>query len=98
MKKNSLIIDISCDHNGGFESSRPTTINKPIYKYNGVYHYAVDHTPSIFFYDSSNSISEEVSKYVDSLIEDAPNKVLTDALAIKNGKVLDKKIIEKQNR
>lgn len=98
MKKNSLIIDISCDHDGGFESSRPTTIKNPIYRYKNVYHYAVDHTPSIFFYDSSKSISEEVSKYVDSLIEGSSNSVLENSLGIKQGKIIDKKIIENQNR
>lgn len=98
MKKGSLIIDISCDHDGGFESSRPTTFKSPIYLYKNVYHYAVDHTPSIFYYDSSCSISGEVSKYVDYLVEDEPDNVLSNALGIKEGKILDEKIIFNQNR
>ena len=48
MKKNSMIIDVSCDRNGGVESCIPTTIEKPIYLENGILHYAVDHTPSLF--------------------------------------------------
>lgn len=98
MKKNSLIIDISCDHNGGIESSHPTTIKKPIYKFSNVFHYAVDHAPSIFFYESSNSISKEVSKYIDDIIEDKPNAVLKNSLGIQNGFVLDQKIMDYQNR
>lgn len=98
MKENSLLIDISCDHDGGFESSHPTTFDDPMYKYNGVYHYAVDHVPSIFFRDSSDSISLEISKYIDYIIEGKENITLSNALDIKNGEILNKKIITHQGR
>lgn len=98
LKKGSLIIDVSCDHNGGIESSIPTTINDPIYEINGVYHYVVDHTPSVLYRDSSIAISHEVINYVDDLIEEKYNKVLDDAKIIENGKIIDKEIIEYQVR
>lgn len=98
MKPNSLLIDISCDHDGGFESSHPTTIDDPIYKYNGVYHYAVDHVPSLFFRDSSESISLEVSKYLDFIIEGKENPVLQGCLDIDCGNILNQKIKIHQNR
>lgn len=98
MAKNSLIIDISCDHDGGIESSHPTTIDRPLYKYCGVFHYAVDHVPSIFFCESSDSISKEVSKYIDDIIEEKQNKTLDDSLGIQKGVIIDKKIISHQNR
>lgn len=98
LKKGALIIDISCDHNGGIESSIPTTIENPMYIKNGVSHYVVDHTPSILYKDASISISKEVVNYVDDLIEENNNEVLDNALIIKSGKIVDNEIIEYQNR
>lgn len=97
-KTNAMIIDISCDRNGGIETSIPTTIENPIYTKNGVFHYVVDHTPSLFYKTTSLSISEEVTKYIDMLIEDNYNTVLNNAVSIKNGVILDQRITEYQNR
>lgn len=97
-KNTAFIIDISCDRNGGIETCIPTTIENPIYKKNGVFHYAVDHTPSLFYRTTSLSISKEVSKYLDILIEDKYNDVLRNSIAVKNGIILDERIICFQNR
>lgn len=48
LKHGALIIDISCDRAGAIETSIPTTIENPTYVVDGVTHYVVDHTPSIF--------------------------------------------------
>lgn len=100
MKKGSMIIDISCDHNKAIETSEPTTISNPTYTVDGVLHYVVDHTPSIFYKSTSKSISKEVSKYLDIIIEskEETNEVLKDAIIFKNGKIIDKKIKKIQNR
>ena len=98
LKKGSLIIAVSCDHNGGIESSVPTTINNPIYEIDGIYHYVVDHTPSILYKDSSVAISHEVINYIDDLIEEKYNKILDDAKIIENGKIIDEEIIKYQGR
>lgn len=98
MKKNSMIIDISCDRHGGIETSEPTTIENPTYILDGVMHYVVDHTPSIFFKTASESICAEVVKYVDDLIEGNPNPILNKALIIKHGEIIDVRINQFQNR
>lgn len=98
LKHPSLIIDISCDRNGAIESSVPTTIDKPIYTVDGVVHYVVDHTPSLFFKTASLGISLQVSKYLDDLIEEKHNAVLQNSLIIKNGVILDDRIIRYQRR
>lgn len=98
MKPHSLIIDISCDRCGAIETSIPTTIDKPIYMVDGVMHYAVDHTPSLFYKTASFGISEEVCKYLDQLIENQPGEVLRNALPIQRGKILDQRINDFQNR
>ena len=97
-KNNAMIIDISCDRNGGIETSIPTTIENPIYTDCGVTHYVVDHTPSLFFKTTSLSISKEVAKYLDMLIEGQINDVLMNSIAIKNGEIVDPRIINFQKR
>lgn len=96
-KNNAMIIDISCDRNGGIETSIPTTIENPIYDKCGVTHYVVDHTPSLFYKTTSLSISKEVAKYLDYLIEDKYNDVLNNAIAIQDGQIIDKRINLFQN-
>lgn len=98
MKRNSMIIDVSCDRNGGIETSIPTTIKNPTYYLEGVLHYAVDHTPSFFYktftWDNSNLIWE----YLNQLQSDTCGTILADALIIENGIIIDQEIIRYQNR
>lgn len=98
LKPNALIIDISCDKAGAIETSVPTTIEEPTYTVDGVMHYVVDHTPSLFYKTASAGISAEVSKYLDQLILDKPGKVLLDSVGIRNGEIIDQKIIDFQGR
>lgn len=98
MKKGALIIDVSCDRNGGIETCIPTSMNDPIYSVDGIVHYAVDHTPSIFYKTISKSLSKEVSITIDMLIEGESNIVLKEALIIQEGVIVDKRINAFQNR
>lgn len=98
MRQGSLIIDISCDNNGAIESSCSTTINDPIFIKDGVTHYAVDHTPSLLYKTVSKELSSESSKFIDELITGEYTKCLSDALIIKDGKIIDNRIKEYQKR
>lgn len=98
MKRHSMIIDVSCDRNGGIETSIPTTIDSPTYFIDGVLHYVVDHTPTLFYKTFSFDNSKTIKSYVEMLIEGKSNKVLTEAKIICDGKVLDKKILVAQGR
>ena len=98
MKKNSLIIDISCDRAGAIETSIPTNLDNPTYTVDGVMHYVVDHTPTLLYRTISKELSKEVAKYVDYLIEEKPNDVLKNALIIDKGIIVDNRIKEFQNR
>lgn len=98
MKRNSMIIDISCDKNGAIESSVPTTIQAPVYTEDGVLHYVVDHTPSLFYKTASSGISAEVVKYLDALITAEPNEILERAEIVRDGVILDERINVFQKR
>jgi alanine dehydrogenase len=45
MKPGSVLVDISIDQGGCFETSRPTTHDDPIYEVDGVLHYCVANMP-----------------------------------------------------
>lgn len=98
LQPNALIIDISCDRAGAIETSIPTTIENPTYMVDGVMHYAVDHTPSLFYKTATKGISAQVCMYLDELIEDKPGKVLMNALAVKDGVIIDQRIKDFQGR
>ena len=98
MKPNSLIIDISCDRHGGIESSIPTTIDDPTYTIDGIVHYVVDHTPSLFYRLVSRELSKVMPKYINELITGNTGSVLNNARIIDNGIIVDQRIIEFQGR
>lgn len=98
LRPGSLIVDISCDTNGGVETSHSTTIENPTYVVDGVLHYVVDHTPALFYKTVSESLSTEVVKYLDQLVEDAPGEVLLACRSIHEGRILDQRIIDFQHR
>lgn len=98
MKKGAMIIDISSNKKLEIETSHPTTIDNPVYSVDGILHYVVDHTPTIFWKTATESISREIIKYIDDLVEENENKVLKNATIIQDGKILDEKIIKFQKR
>lgn len=98
MKKGALIIDVSCDRCGGIESCIPTTIKEPTYIVDGVMHYAVDHTPSLFYKTFSYNNSRTICKYINELMCEDVGQVLKDALIIRNGIIKDPEIIKFQKR
>lgn len=98
MKKGALIIDISCDKNGGIESSIPTTIENPTYVKDGILHYVVDHAPSLFFRTASIDISKANYRFIDFLAENKTVDVLERAMCIKNGEIVDERINKFQKR
>lgn len=99
MKKNAIIIDISCDRNGGIETSIPTTIESPIYVIEGIAHYVVDHTPSLLHKRATEIISKIVSKHIDFLIEGNEDNVTLNKCKIVDGGIIsDERIIQFQRR
>jgi len=99
MKRNAMIIDVSCDKSGAVETSMPTTIEKPAYYVEGVLHYVVDHTPSIFYKTATMEISKQAKNYIDELVS---NKIESPELKMANcssrGVIFDEKILNFQKR
>ncbi|HNS33044.1 MAG TPA: N(5)-(carboxyethyl)ornithine synthase [bacterium] len=98
MKPGSMIIDVSCNNAMEIETSRPTTIENPVYHVEGIAHYAVDHTPSLLWKAASISISRQIREYIDNMVEEKENDILKKATVIKKGRILDPDIIKFQRR
>lgn len=100
MRKGSMIIDISCNHTMELETSHPTPISDPVYVVDGVLHYSADHTPSLLWKTATESISKEVSRFIDIIVEgkEKDDPVLREAIIIEKGKIIDQRISRFQNR
>ncbi|MCM4166225.1 Alanine dehydrogenase 2 [Arenibacter antarcticus] len=70
MKKGAVIIDVSIDMGGCFESSEVTTHDNPIIVKNGVLHYGVPNIPSRYPKTASISISNIFTPYLLKIGED----------------------------
>jgi N5-(carboxyethyl)ornithine synthase len=100
MRRGAMIIDISCDRGGAIETSVPCGISNPDYIVDGIRHYVVDHTPSLFYKTVSIDLSCEFVKYIDFIIEDKTrlNVTLDKCMIIKDGLIIDEKIKSYQGR
>ncbi len=98
MKKGAMIVDVSCDRNGAVETSIPTTIESPTYVVDGILHYCVDHTPSLFYKTFTWYNSELLVPYINQLMTEEIGDVLLGSVVIRDGSIIDPEISEKQNR
>ena len=98
MKKGSMIIDVSCDRNGGVETCIPTGFENPTYYEEGVLHYTVDHTPSLFYKTFTKNNSKIIRKFVEELITEKIGECMQNALIVKDGDIIDERIKKVQNR
>lgn len=67
MHEGSVMVDISIDQGGCFETSRETTHHEPTYVVDGVVHYAVGNIPGSVPYTSSRALSNVTLPYVRAL-------------------------------
>jgi N5-(carboxyethyl)ornithine synthase len=96
--KTCLVIDISCAMGMGFSFAHPTNFLNPIFKIGNIKYYAVDHTPTLLWDSASWEISNGILPYLPYIVEQTENKVLKDAIDIKDGKILNRDILTYQKR
>jgi alanine dehydrogenase len=69
MRPGSVIIDLSIDHGGSVETSRPTTLSDPVFKKHGVIHYCVPNIPSSVARTASHALNNVVLPLVQDVGE-----------------------------
>lgn len=70
MRPGSVIVDVSIDHGGCFETSRVTSQDKPVFRKFDVIHYCVPNIPSSFARTASQAISNVLMPLLLEMAED----------------------------
>lgn len=93
MKRGAVLIDVSIDQGGCFETSKPTTHHDPIYVIDDIVHYCVTNIPGAVGRTSSQALCNATLPYIqklsnlglDSFLNE--NKGNRNALNIHTGKI-----------
>lgn len=96
--KECLIIDISCDQGMGFHFAHPTSFEQPLFQVGNLLYYSVDHTPSLLWDSASWEISASLLPFLEDFLEQRENPILSAAVDIKNGIIMNREILIYQHR
>jgi alanine dehydrogenase len=70
MKERAVLVDVSIDQGGCFETSKPTTHSDPVYEVDGVTHYCVANMPGAVPVTSTFALTNATLPYVLALADD----------------------------
>ncbi|MEA2400911.1 MAG: alanine dehydrogenase [Thermoleophilaceae bacterium] len=85
MKKRAVLVDVSIDQGGCFETSRPTTHSDPVYEVDGVTHYCVANMPGAVPVTSTFALTNATLPYVLALADDGLVGALQKVPGLKAG-------------
>jgi alanine dehydrogenase len=100
MRKGSVLVDISIDQGGCFETSRPTTHDDPTFVVNGIVHYCVANMPGAVARTSTFALNNATLPFTLALADKGWRQALVDdknlraGLNIHDGKVTYKAVAE----
>jgi alanine dehydrogenase len=69
MKRGAVLVDVSIDQGGSFETSRPTTHSNPTYEVDGILHYCVANMPGAVPITSTYALTNATLPYVLALAD-----------------------------
>src|SRR6266567_4697462 len=85
MKPGSVLVDISIDQGGCFETSKPTTHADPTYSVDGVIHYCVTNMPGAVARTSTFALNNATLPFCVALAEKGWRKALADDAHLRHG-------------
>ena len=90
MEDGSVLVDISIDQGGCFETSRPTTWKEPTYTEEGVIHFCVTNMPGAVPQTSSQAICAAILPWVNKLASGdwRDNQALVRGINVEGGKLV----------
>jgi alanine dehydrogenase len=93
LRAGSVLVDISIDQGGCFETSRPTTHADPTYSVDDVLHYCVTNMPGAVPATSTRALTNATLPYVLALADDVEHALaavpgLSHGVNIRNGEVV----------
>lgn len=85
MKKGSVMVDVSIDQGGSFETSRPTTHKDPVYEVDDIVHYCVTNMPGAVPHTSTLALTNATIKYALDLANKGVTKAASEDYALAKG-------------
>lgn len=85
MRQGAVIVDVSIDQGGCLETSRPTTHSEPIYKEEGIIHYAVSNMPGAVPRTSTRALTLNTLPYVLEIADKGWKKAAVENPALAKG-------------
>ena len=85
MKPGSVVVDVSIDQGGCFDTSRPTSHAEPTYVIDGVVHYCVTNMPGAVARTSTFALNNVTLPHVLALADKGYKKALEDDVHLRNG-------------
>ena len=85
MKKQAVLVDVSIDQGGCFETSRPTTHTNPTYEVDGITHYCVANMPGAVPITSTYALTNATMPYVIHLASLGVHKAIVENPGLRLG-------------
>ncbi|MDZ5648304.1 alanine dehydrogenase [Nitrospirillum sp. BR 11828] len=85
MRPGSVLVDVSIDQGGCFETSHATTHAEPTYVVDGVIHYCVANMPGAVARTSTFALNNATAPFVLALADKGWQQALTDDVHLRNG-------------
>jgi alanine dehydrogenase len=85
MRQHAVLVDVSIDQGGCFETSRPTTHSDPTFEVDGITHYCVTNMPGAVPITSTYALTNATLPYVLELADHGPAEALERSSALRMG-------------
>jgi alanine dehydrogenase len=85
MRRGSVLVDVSIDQGGCFETSRPTTHAEPTYVEEGVVHYCVANMPGGVARTSTFALNNATLPFILALADKGYRRALSEDAHLRNG-------------
>ena len=85
MKEPAVLVDVSIDQGGCFETSRPTTHSEPTYEVDEITHYCVTNMPGAVPITSTYALTNATLPYVIDLADSGVDAALERSAALRLG-------------
>ena len=85
MRKGSVLVDIAIDQGGCFETSKPTSHQKPIYEEEGILHYCVTNMPGAVARTSTFGLNNVTLPYALAIADNGANAAMLAEEHLLNG-------------
>lgn len=97
MSEGSVIVDVSIDQGGCFETSKPTTHSDPVFIKHGIIHYCVANMPGAYPKASTIALTDATIEYVLDIANNSLDNFFSDqgktkALNVYKGKIVAEKV------